>query len=371
MRTATYANREATSRSSSVAGHVARQQCSIHWAESHAQLYPGLGHDFSRVQIYDATHGLGVAGSGSIAALEPEAVAPSGAEPATEEARPSAETSGEATEAEGERREAVETARAMVAEPEPSVIEPVRIVRDKDLWWFDGEDAANYAEEAKLTAFGATPGATRGQFVWDVVRGTDKVDFQNDSDSMTRTNANRITVKSTAASASRGDVRVRCRWSLGGASATLYHDFTVYAPSAGVAVSGPNDFPFNGGFRSEYVIEVRDQFNRRLPADVEINESWGTFTADQPVVNNWFIAPPNGAMTGPPNNGPGTAQFYENYGMPAGPSLVPPAVNPGAPGSANPVMHATQYYRAGSTAVGAGRLIKTHTTQYCQGRGRQ
>lgn len=49
-------------------------------------------------------------------------------------------------------------------EEEPAqsaVIEPVRIVRDVDLWWFDGENAANYDEEAKLTAFGGRPGATR------------------------------------------------------------------------------------------------------------------------------------------------------------------------------------------------------------------
>lgn len=253
---------------------------------------------------------------------------------------------------------------------EPAVIEPERIVRDKDLWWFDGEDAVNYAEEAKLTAFGVTPGATRGRFEWDVVRGADKIDFENNADSMTRVNANRITVLSTDASTARGDVRVRCRWTLGGSSVTLFHEFTVFAPNEGVVVNGPNDTPWNGGFKSQYVIEVRDQFHQKLPADIEVNESWGAFVADQPVVNNWIIAPPNGAMSGPPN-GPATAQFNETYGMPAGAGRVPQAVNPGDPGSTTPVMHAPQFYRAGSTTVGDGRLIKTHTTRYSRGQGRQ
>jgi hypothetical protein len=269
-------------------------------------------------------------------------------------------------EAEGEEATAV----AEESPPQPAVIEPVRIVRDKNLWWFDGEDAANYDEEAKLTAFGATVGATRGRFEWSVIRGADKIDFENFADSMTRVNANRITILSTDASTNRGDVKVQCKWSLGSASATLTHEFTVFAPNEGVVVNGPNDSAWSGGYKSQYVIEVRDQFHQVLPKDLEVNESWGTFVADQAVVNNWIIAPPNGTMTGPPA-GPATAQFLETYGMPAGAGRVPQAVNPGTPGSATPVMHAPQFYRAGSTTVGDGRLIKTHTTRYYRGQGRQ
>ncbi len=254
--------------------------------------------------------------------------------------------------------------------PTPAIIEPARIVRDKNLWWFDGENAANYAEEAKLTAFGATQGATQGTFRWDVVRGAGKVDFENNADSMTRVSANRIGIKSTKASDTMGDVQVRCRWSHGSASRTLFHSFTVRAPDEAVVANGPHDVAWNGGYRSRYAIEVRDQFNRALPRSVEVNESWGAFVADMPGVSNWFIAPPNGAMTGPPN-GPTAAQFFETYGMPSGGGRVPTAVNPGAPGSGTRVMHAPQFYRAGSTVVGRGRLIKRHTARYYRGQGRQ
>ncbi len=259
-------------------------------------------------------------------------------------------------------------AAAREEEPaQPAVIEPVRIVRDVDLWWFDGEDAANYDEEAKLTAFGGRPGATRGRFEWDVMRGADKIDFENASDHMVKNNANRITIWSTDASVTRGDVKVRCRWSLGGLSKTLYHEFTVFAPDEAVVVNGPNDSPWSGGYRSRYTLEVRDQFHRPMPREVEVNENWETFTADQPVVVDWMIAPPNGTMTGVP----ATAQFYETYGMPAGPGRIPQAVNPGDPGATTRVMHAFQQYRAGSTTVGDGRLIKRHVTTYYRGQGRQ
>jgi hypothetical protein len=79
---------------------------------------------------------------------------------------------------------------------------------------------------------------------------------------------------------------------------------------------------------------------------------------------NWRLLPPNGVMSV-------NAQFQETYGMPSNPILIPAPVNPGAPGSTTPVMHATQYYRAGSTTVGRGRLIKTHRVQFYRGQARQ
>ncbi|MEN6375920.1 MAG: hypothetical protein ABFD75_14225 [Smithella sp.] len=320
-------------------------------------------YSFGQMPVYANAPGYGSMGGG-VPAAESETMSASGG-PTNEDTISDTVSPAEETREPSERDE---IAAAREEEPsQPGVIEPVRIVRDVDLWWFDGEDAANYDEEAKLTAFGGRPGATRGRFEWDIVRGADKIDFQNASDSMVRTNANRITIWSTDASVTRGDVKVRCRWSLGGLSRTLYHEFTVYAPDEAVVVNGPNDSPWNGGYQSQYTIEARDQFHQPLPREVEVNENWETFTADQPVVVDWMIAPPNGTMTGTP----ATAQFYETYGMPAGPGRTPQAVNPGDPGAATPVMHAFQQYRAGSTTVGDGRLIKRHVTTYYRGQGRQ
>jgi hypothetical protein len=336
---------------------------------------PHFGYDFSRVRTYQeasraayeyvqAPVGLGrlqqQAGEQEKESETPIVPETAAEAEQSEEAAPPAQA-----ETRPEPKEAQEEAAVT-----PAIIEPARIVRDKNLWWFDGEDAANYDEEAKLTAFGTTRGATRGTFRWDVVRGAGKIDFENNADTMTRVNANRVGIKSTDASDAMGDVKVRCRWSHGTDSKTLFHSFTVRAPDEGVVVNGPHDAARGGGYVSQYVIEVRDQFGRRLPRDVEVNESWGRFVADLPGVSNWLIAPPNGAMTGPPN-GPATAQFTETYGMPGGGGRVPASVNPGAPGSGTRVMHATQFYRAGSTTVGRGRLIETHTAQYHRGRARQ
>ena len=319
---------------------------------------------FNNIPLYPFSGGTG---RGSLTEGGP--TAETGASPRTASPREveNADTVGATEATETSHQEETMAAAREEESPQSAVIEPVRIVRDVDLWWFDGEDALNYDEEAKLTAFGGRPGATRGRFEWDVVRGTDKIDLENASDHMVKNNANRITIWSTDASVTRGDVKVRCRWSLGGLSRTLYHEFTVFAPDEAVVVSGPNDSPWNGGYQSQYTIEVRDQFHQPLPREVEVNENWETFTADQPVVVDWLIAPPNGTMTGIP----AVAQFYETYGMPAGPGRIPQAVNPGDPGATTPVMHAFQQYRAGSTTVGDGRLIKRHVTSYYRGQGRQ
>ncbi|MEN6488608.1 MAG: hypothetical protein ABFD66_06960, partial [Smithella sp.] len=134
---------------------------------------PAIHYDFNNIPLY--ANGTG---RGSI--IGGESTAETGKSPNTasprEDENPDTVGSTEATETLPQEET---TAAAREEEPsQPGIIEPVRIVRDVDLWWFDGENAANYDEEAKLTAFGPTRGATRGIFEWDVVRGTDKIDLE-------------------------------------------------------------------------------------------------------------------------------------------------------------------------------------------------
>lgn len=140
----------------------------------------------------------------------------------------------------------------------------------------------------------------------------------------------------------------------------------VFAPAHGVVVDGPDDDTWDEGWISAYLIEVRDQFDRRLPADIEVNESFGTWESDFPN-EDWGAGPPNGLMTG---GAAGTARFWDNYGYRESTSLPSP-VNPGSPGYTQKVDHAPQTYRAGSTDIGDGLVIKTHTFQRYRGMGRQ
>jgi hypothetical protein len=283
-------------------------------------------------------------------------------EPSVEEIPDETETEespAEETSPESEREET----ESIATPAGRAIIEPVRIVRSgTELWWFDGENASNYDEEAKLTAWGGRPGATRGTFRWDVVRGAGIVDFQNNSNSMTRVDANRIGIKSTDASTTRGDVRVRCRWSLGGRSKTLYHAFTVFAPNAGVGVARA-DNAVGAGFRTLYTIEVRDQFGTRLPRAIEVNETFGAWVSDF-AGENWPPPAQVSAMS------TASAQVNDRYEFDCA-ACTPTTVNPGTAGAGTRVDHAIQEYRAGSLTAGDGRLIKRHTLQFFRGRARQ
>ena len=76
-------------------------------------------------------------------------------------------------------------------------------------------------------------------------------------------------------------------------------------------------------------------------------------------------------------HGPGDAPLPVNkiltdtyrMGAAAYPTTFTPSLNDPAEGE--PVQHATQYYRAGSTTIGVGILVKQHTTQFCRGYARQ
>ncbi len=166
------------------------------------------------------------------------------------------------------------------------------ISQSEDLWWFNGENAANYHEEVTLTA----QGVTTGTFKWEVTAGADRVDLNNggaDADTITATDDNTVQVKSTGASAVPNDVSIRL--TLNG-SMICTHTLTVYAPASAVVVAGPNDSPYYNGYLSVYTMEVRDQFNAVVPDEIEVNEDLGAWVSDFPG-ENWPPVPPNGLMT--------------------------------------------------------------------------
>ena len=259
------------------------------------------------------------------------------------------------------------------------VSKPLKIMRDKQVWWCGGVKPFQYDVSAVLSAGFASGGVFR----WDIVKGSDKVDFENDQDGKTKVNNHKIGIRSTDASGAAQDITVRCSWSHGNLASTLFHKMTVLAPSDAVVSSGPNDSiatmstpcgsrpwcPSAGrctatGYITQYLMEVRDQFGTALPRDIEINETFDTFTDDF-MGNNW--PRPNF----PPNLTTG-ARFGDSYGMMSCPGRFRP--QPLAPSdklASNKIKHATQIYRVGSLTPGRGLIIRHHKAQYYLGRGRQ
>jgi hypothetical protein len=239
----------------------------------------------------------------------------------------------------------------------------ISLTLDDPIWWFDGADpGGGYHVQATLSAT-APEG---GQFVWRVVAGGGRVDLNNggvDADEITAVDDNTVAVKSTGASSAIDDVIITLVHN--GTMAGQYK-LTVRKPGAPRLVSGyPTDIALSAGFRTRYLFQMLDQFGADVPFDMPINESFSAWTSDHPPVL-WLLPSPNGMVTTSIIGY--THAFSDTYSIITG---LPLPVGPNDPGANEKITHATQYYRAGSTAPGQGILFKQHTLQFYRGKARQ
>jgi hypothetical protein len=153
-----------------------------------------------------------------------------------------------------------------------------------NLWWFNGENAANYHESVTLTA----TGATTGYFKWVVKDdgSRDRVTLNNggaDADQIAVSNDNTVTAKSEGASATNPDTTVSFYFGTNAGNAVLVKDTTgtVWAPHKNVRLpASDTDSPLNNGYLSEIYYKTVDQFGVVLPANVELNEDF-YYSSDQ------------------------------------------------------------------------------------------
>lgn len=210
-----------------------------------------------------------------------------------------------------------------------------------ELWWFDGADALFYSERVTLKArskwFSMKP-----PFVWTVVEGTDKVDFQNGLDEIT-TQGSKVDLISTGASAGaveiRKDVKIRITDPNG-----LWCEFrtVVFTPDHVIDL-GTLSFPRGEGFISECAYRTEDQFNRVLRNLLEVNNDWGAESSDF-AGENWTWEAESGYFVGPC----AWLSFVER----GGPQFsIPPRMNPQFPRSMVKVDHRDGSFKHGSLSA--------------------
>ena len=241
----------------------------------------------------------------------------------------------------------------------------IRLV--SELWWFGGESPSGYAVQTLLIG----PQLGDGDYRWEVTAGLGLVELVNGSmtaDVITIPNQRSVLVNGTGSSLASNDVTISLQFNgkpIGSRS------MTVFAPAKVVVITGtPVDVPAGNGYATHYLMEVRDQFNQRLPRDVGVNETGGFFIRDN-LLSNWLFPDlASGDMTGHPF---GVGQFPDSYIYhdTAPGTSSPSPVNPGEPGSSEKIYNAIQTYRAGSDVSGRGVVIKTHKLQYYRGKARQ
>jgi hypothetical protein len=265
----------------------------------------------------------------------------------------------------------------------------IGVTQDHDLWWFNRLHPTGYDITATLTVVG---GQTTGEYKWKVIAGTDKIDLrsggQTDGDEMT-TSSNTITIVSTLPSAPGDVVQKDVLVQVKHRGDKFDFPTVVLAPNRVVMVRVPpavNSDPafdsqateLNGvrmrGFHTRIVLEVQDQFKRRLPRDLPMNEMKTGWTN---LGNNNWIQPDdeNWSSTNSGQPPEGTARFTDHfeYAIPLGP-LPPPALRPrplpvvpGWPDEATLVAHCRQRYFAGSSDSGQGVQVSDHRLEYRRG----
>ena len=239
----------------------------------------------------------------------------------------------------------------------------LKVDLDHDLWWFNGEDpGGGYNITATLTV---SP-LTTGTFKWDVIAGSDKIDLNNggaDADSITATDDNTVTVKSTSPSAAAASVTkdVTVQLTYNGTPVCTF-DLAVFAPHSLHHLANidhdyaalPPPYPDYTGYWCEIKYEILDQFDRVLPYDVPWNEDFNKDGAN-PVSGisdysgeNWGWGPESGWSV-PPSGA------IDNLARPDLPGLVPPAQNVGS-GTVK-IDHVIGAWYVGSTTIGDGVLV--------------
>jgi len=248
------------------------------------------------------------------------------------------------------------------------------------LWWFNGEQPANYPTQAKLT----TSLNNAGPYTWTsstAAGGTGQVVFPNGATSYTTT-ANSVVVSATSQSKNPNDVIVNVM-SPAGMSAPF--NMTVRAPY--MLMPEPlercgnqnacDDPSGDWGYVSSIYYSIYDQLGTSLPSvDIAINEKWDSDLLDDYPGTNWDRGSACGTneeqcTTYPPRLWKDQIQGQCLYK--AGKCTRkqnPEPLHPKTPRGDVAVDHWEGHWSVGSTKPGKGVEVQTNTWQKYQDHAR-
>ncbi len=262
-----------------------------------------------------------------------------------------------------------------VATPAPN--DTSATVQDGDnrvfvIWWFNGENPANYAKRIQLFV----PDSDRDSsllYGWQITQGADKAEFSNGSYFVPASQFNyTVFVRSKGPSIDPADVSVI--YTKNG-SPSRVRNLTVKAPDYLYNWTTPHRADADTGYFSQEGFRIRDNFNDTLPYDVEVNESKGSLSNDWSSgacsTSNWQFVGNNGVIVPPAEladymSPPGVAWRHPNTGLPRCPEPQAPQYASGKYENATTrkVKHRSITFYVGSTTIGAGVNVYTKTQQY-------
>lgn len=225
------------------------------------------------------------------------------------------------------------------------------VKRSDDPWFLCGQRLQGLPTEITVTA----EGATKGTFLWEVIEGQDKVNFENNADTITTTR-NNVQLKSTAKSISQGDVTVRLTFNRVPCAENI---FEVRAPFKLVrrpeldkdeGVGHSCNSKGNLGWRSLVGYEIFNQFEEPIKK-VEFSEKFGAKTDIEP--NNWIVPKEGGDVT--------TSGFFvDTMCFPFNTKFSPLPMPPQSPLTTRVTDRIVQQFFVGNRRPGTGCHVQTN-----------
>jgi hypothetical protein len=254
----------------------------------------------------------------------------------------------------------------------PITVNPT-ISQDKNLWYFGNSISAPTGFTlGSTTATLTASGGSTGSFAWTVTQGASKLQFENGSTSITKTNANTVGISSNYYSTTAKDVTVQLQYTpSGGTPLTTSYSLSIDSPYTmipnGVTHKGVNSCPDTTGggthgYKTQAIFTAQSFFGVML-TNIGVNEDFGTI-ADDYIGNNWPI-PTAGGLTIP-----GTGLFADTMCVvDPGLILTPRVLTPQSPLTNVKIDHSSQFWFVGSVTPASGVEVQSDTQQYFQDHG--
>jgi len=225
---------------------------------------------------------------------------------------------------------------------------------DYDLWWFNGENPANYHTDATLSA----DWLDTGHFQWEVTQGADKVELDGGpvgwANSVIIQDDNSVAIRSKAASAGTETVTkdVTITLTHNGQEVCSY-DLAVFTPDHNIFLRNHDQDSYDFGYTSYIHYRVEDQFDRTLPYQIGVNEKWTSDVEDDYPDMTWRRFDAGGNLWNPAD---WKDKIDGEYSY-CTPTPIKPSDND--PAASTPVYHWTGDWYIGSTISGKGVKVKS------------
>jgi hypothetical protein len=247
------------------------------------------------------------------------------------------------------------------------------ISQSKPLWFFGtGVQTPGGFTFGTTSATLTVTGATTGTYLWTITNGASKAIFENNSSTITKTNANTVGISSTSYSTQANDVTVQLKLTpSGGTQITLTWSLSIDSPYKLTSAGNPADAgvaagstcksfsPGTSGYLSGIPYAAISKFGQTL-VSFPLNETFGSRTDS--TSNNWGTPPAGGLTTD------SSGKFFDCL-LFAG-SWNPQPLQPQNPLGNTLVYQLTQTWYFGTLTTGSGVVTQTDTINYYLDHGR-